>query len=475
MRIMLWLCICFPRLPFDALSLNDKELSVITLSNGRSRRILVSSKAAQAIDISAGLDYALASTLCVNLKAIERNSNAERKALERLAAWAYQWSSTVTLRVADPLSPTEHSMLWLEIEASFKLFGGRTALLKRVEDELQQLHYDYLLGIACSLEGAALLARANKRVVANSVAILRRHIAALPIALLALDAAVLFELNRAGIRTIETFIDLPKDAIARRFGPKTNDYLDRLLGLAPDPRPAFQMPKKYRARYELGAEVSSSEALLFPLRRMLQELQGYLRAIDGGVQSFIVHLHHRQGSTRVAIGLSAPERRAEQFFAVVRERLERLSLVSPVLEMRLQADHFTQPAVRQTEIFADAQEHTEQFQQVFDKLTARLGANAIHRYALAADHRPERAAAVSASNATAETVTTNAPRPLWLLAEPRRIAAPATTPAYSERIASGWWDGGDVTRDYYFLRTANGAGFWIYRDDSGWFLHGLCG
>jgi protein ImuB len=456
---MLWLCICFPRLPFDALSLDDNALTVVTFSNGRTRRVLIASEAAQRLKITDGMDFATASTLCADIQGVDRNTQAERKALDRLAAWAYQWSSAVTLQAANPRSSTECSMVWLEIAASFKLFGGRDALLKRVEAELKELRYAYRLGVACSLEGAALLARARRRIVAHTPAALRRQIAPLPIRSLALDDSVLYELHQAGIRTVKAFIGLPRDAIARRFGPKVVDYLDRLLGAAADPRPLFQMPKKYRARCELGAEVIDTEALLFPLKRMLQELQGYLRAIDGGVQHFLLHLQHRQTATRIAIGLSAPERRADLFFAVVRERLERLTLTEPALEIRLQADHFTAPAVRQTAIFAEAQEHPEEFQHVFDKLTARLGANAIHHYELKADYRPEKAWRV------AESTTSRAP-----------IPPPQSTLTHGERIASGWWDGGDIARDYYFLRAANGAGFWVFRDERNeWFVHGVCG
>jgi len=471
----LWLCISFPRLPFDALSLNDGELSVVTLEQKRSRYILLASKAAEAVEFTTGMDYATASTLCANLKNIARNPRAERQALDRLAAWAYQWSSCVTLHSADPHSLTEHSVIWLEIAASFTLFGGRETLLKRIESALKELHYDYRLGVACSLEGAALLARAGKRIIADTRESLLRQIGPLPISVLALDAAVIFELQRAGMRRIQTFIDLPKDAIARRFGPKINGYRDKLLGAAPDPRPAFRLPKKYRARCELAAEVTDTEALLFPLRRMLTELQGYLRAIDSGLQQFTLHLQHRQGATRIAIGFSAAERRAEPFFAIVRERFERLALPEAVIEIGLQADRFTQPAVRQTGIFAET-EHAEQFQHVFDKLSARLGADAIRYCTPVADHRPEKAWSVGESAAPSTTSALSAPRPLWLLAEPRPISAPTKLLGAVERIAGGWWDGGDTERDYYFLRAANGAGYWIYRDcNNEWFLHGLCG
>jgi len=49
-----------------------------------------------------------------------------------------------------------------------------------------------------------------------------------------------------------------------------------------------------------------------------------------------------------------------------------------------------------------------------------------------------------------------------------------------ERIESGWWDGGDVRRDYFVADTPDGSSTaWIYRDhrygidDGEWFLHGL--
>ena len=44
-----------------------------------------------------------------------------------------------------------------------------------------------------------------------------------------------------------------------------------------------------------------------------------------------------------------------------------------------------------------------------------------------------------------------------------------------ERIESGWWDGGDVRRDYYLLRTPEGSTLWVYHDlnDHNWYLHGF--
>ena len=43
-----------------------------------------------------------------------------------------------------------------------------------------------------------------------------------------------------------------------------------------------------------------------------------------------------------------------------------------------------------------------------------------------------------------------------------------------ERIESGWWDGGEVARDYFIARAPSSALLWIFRArGGGWYLHGL--
>ncbi|HEY4583627.1 MAG TPA: hypothetical protein VIG88_12340 [Lysobacter sp.] len=71
------------------------------------------------------------------------------------------------------------------------------------------------------------------------------------------------------------------------------------------------------------------------------------------------------------------------------------------------------------------------------------------------------------------------PRPGWLLEAPTACRDPIDTVlAGPERIESGWWDGGDLCRDYYVAETPSGQRLWLFRDlrdDSGPFVHGLFG
>ena len=76
-------------------------------------------------------------------------------------------------------------------------------------------------------------------------------------------------------------------------------------------------------------------------------------------------------------------------------------------------------------------------------------------------------------------------RPLWLLKSPTPLRQQQGWPwqegrlrieAGPERIESGWWDGADISRDYYLARNAYQQWLWIYRERQGarrWYLHGL--
>jgi protein ImuB len=87
-------------------------------------------------------------------------------------------------------------------------------------------------------------------------------------------------------------------------------------------------------------------------------------------------------------------------------------------------------------------------------------------------------------------------RPLWLLPSPEPLEQQRGRPCRCgplellqgpERIESGWWDGADISRDYYRARDSRGALLWIYRVFPGqlparsshgahrWFLHGIFG
>ena len=411
-------------------------------------------------------------------RTVPRPARAERLALRQLAVWAQQWSSQVSCREPAVDCPGDAAKLWLEIGASLRLFGGEAALCGQLGHALNALGYTGQLAVAPTPQGAALLARAAQSAGADTLSALQQQLEPLPLSLLMLPEKILAGLHSAGLRRIGELLALPDAAIARRFGSDTTRYLQQLCGKMPEPLPMITLPPRFTSRCEFSGAVSDVTALLFPLRRLLGELQGYLRALDRAVQRCTLHLeHHRGRATRLQIGLSRPGRDAAQLLTLVREQLARTTLAAPVWALSLEAHELLQPVVLQGDCFSQEAEQAGQLLQVLDRLGARLGPDAVRQLRSFADHRPEHAWRCRPMDepAIAGAAALLPERPCWLLSPPRSIAPPPQLLAGPERIESGWWDGADVARDYYLAGTPEGARQWVFCDlrSSQWYLQGL--
>jgi protein ImuB len=296
--------------------------------------------------------------------------------------------------------------------------------------------------------------------------------------LLSLEPVIAGALHTAGVRTIGLLLELPRGAVNKRFGVQLGNFLDRLVGTVADPRPVFRLPARYDARFDFEFEVKSTEALLFPLRRMLHEFAGFLRARDTGVQRFTITFAHRGATnTSVDIGLSLADRDANLFLTLVRERLEHLELPAPTIGLGLVADQFAMPAALQADLAHGSLQQNEELAHTIDRLAARLGAQHVHGLRQVADHRPEASWTAAPLQATRETPQFPE-RPLWLLPEPKPLQLSVMPQIVSgpERIEGGWWDTVDVQRNYYVVHLSNGSSLWVYQDlgeRGGWYLHGF--
>ncbi|HEX9685799.1 MAG TPA: DNA polymerase Y family protein, partial [Burkholderiales bacterium] len=246
------------------------------------------------------------------------------------------------------------------------------------------------------------------------------------------------------------------------------------------------VPPRFDAALELAAEVASAEVLLFPAKRLLTQLAGYLAARCAGIQRFRLVLEHEDApETTLEIGLATPSRDTGRFVVLARERLAATSLAALVTRVRLEAGEILTLAGDTGSLFPDRMNDAGDWARLVERLSARLGQEAVHGLAPRAEHRPERAWQATAPGTGAEQAA-RPPRPLWLLERPRPLDevdsklqyhdGPLALIAGPERIESGWWDGDDVKRDYFIAETADRALVWVYRErrlPGGWFLHGL--
>jgi len=455
---MLWVALCFPRLALEARLRGcvSPEGAGEPWAVVENRRVLVCNARAEAAGVRPGGALATAWALVPSLRTVSRDAGAERDALRAVATWASQFSEKVSLE------PPQAVLL--EVEGSLRLFGGAARLTARLRGGLAELGFDARLATGPTPRAALWLARGA-----------RETLPALPVESMDLPPGTLELLRTIGVRTVGELMALPRGGIALRFGPSLLDSVDLAVGRVPEPRTFFRPPERFRAKLELPAPAGEAERVLFAARRLLVQMEGFLTARHAGVRRCSLSLLHRDGrATRLEIGFASARRDAEHALHLLRERLGAVSLASPAEAIRLEAAGLEPLAAAPPDLFGDARAKAESWEQLTERLQARLGHAGVHGLATDAEHRPERAwRRVSVGEEGGAAEPPPGPRPLWLLEPPRRLAEGdfelLTGP---ERIESGWWDGEDVVRDY-FIAARSASLVWIYRTREGWFLHGL--
>ena len=491
---MLWIALYLPELPLQIAERAAPPLSGETsrapfvIKHGSEQRPLIfaASSAAQQAGICSGMTVAAAQALSGGLLVLARDVAAEDAALHNLAAWARQFTPAVALESGQGLL--------LEVGSCLSLFKGLPSLLHRVRRGLYELGYHTAVGVAPTARGAWLLAKASvtKTGVRSCTELseLPSRLNTLPLTLFDWAPATLSALQDLGVKRIGQFRALPRDGAIQRFGPEPAQQMDQAFGLRPDPRLYHTAPEIYRARIEFLYEVTQVEALLFSIKRLLLELEGFLRARGAGVQQFTLVLEHQdchKPRSRISVGLLAPERDALRLLALARERLEHHLPRTPVLAISLEADTPLPYAAINHSLLPDTRNQTLGWRQLRERLQARLGQDKLFVLQAGNDHRPEFATVLAGEcdSRHAKPPCHPQPRPLWLLPEPKKLTLVAEQPQYHgaltltagpERIETGWWDAQLVNRDYYVACNESGETLWIYREhqhQAAWFLHGL--
>ncbi len=481
---MLWLALHLPLLPLEVFlrghaaipEASGPSVPPFAVAEGHPpRRILLPDRQAHLCGVQAGMGVSAAYGMAPDLLVRSRDPAQETAALEGLALWSEQFTPVV--HVAEP------DALLLEIGGCLRLFEGLDNLTALVREGLIELGFTAALACAPTPTGALLFARHGLETACTDLPTLRTHLSRLPLDGLDVTPATLTALRDMGMRTLGECQRLPRDGLARRFGPALLVTLDRAFGHRPDPRAPFVPPPRFRSRLTLPVPVPDVEPLLFGARRLVGELTGFLAGRGAGVTRFVFRLEHDgRPSTGIAIELSMPSRDAAHLNALVRERFSRTALPAPVEALVLDCEETMQLAPRNFSLFASDESGTEQRTALVERLRARLGREAIHGLALVPEHRPELAFREAEPGTLGPTPpgAASIPRPLWLLARPEPVAEGALTfLSGPERIESGWWDGRDARRDYFIARQKNGALVWAYREHAAedstakWYVHGL--
>ena len=447
-------------------------------------------------------------------------------------AWAW-WALQFT-----PMVARLESALVLEVSASERLFGGATAMRVRFFEQNGPLSRVRYAQGATSLVAFGRLQCVRQPVHSADVTPVTAPIPpdALPLHTLAAARAHLPTLVRLGITNWGQLRALPRGGLMRRFGVGLVDALDCAYGQRAEVYPWLILPEVFDAPLELAANVETASALLFGARRLLAQLQVWLRARQRGVmalellweldsrRSNALHVdaHHSGGAQgRLELRTAQPTQDMVHLARLLSEQLARVTLPAPVFHLRLRSLQ-TQPlAGESVSLLPDDVRTGDSLHQLLERLSARLGPEQVRGVTMLADHRPERmqrwsavagaphrmngkrfdiaikSGAVHAYLSRAggiyglQEMPQDALYPTWLLTAPLRLNAhqglpqhqgPLTLLAGPQRLEAGWLEGDAALRDYYVARSPTAGLLWVYRERLGgqnvatqsiWYLHGV--
>lgn len=484
---MLWVALLLADMPLQLAERALNYPATLVVADGPRNRPFVNSLSAKARDegIRPGMPVAAAKALCADLLVFDRNPSKESEALHGIACWAAQFTPSIAFQ--------QDRGLLLEVSTTLTLHRGLPALLARLKTGLSELGYRAAAGVAPTPDAAWLFAKARHQGMmirtCTSLSDLASKVADLPLTLFEWPEKELQTLSTLGLNRVTDIQRLPREGITARFGAHVLLDVDRAIGDAPHPFPFFSPPETFARSLEFGFELKETDPLLFPIKRLLAELEGFLRARGAGVQAFKLDvMHFRGGVSTLEVGSGQPQCEQNYLLGLMKERLARFDLPSPALGIRLIADRFFAFQAKSASWLPAPKETSIGWAQLEDKLTSRLGHAAVFRLAVRDDHRPElswRQVPLTEPYKPERVPVSLAPRPLFLLAHPRGLLSQDGAPlshgrlellAGPERIEAGWWDGREQSRDYFVARNPHGETLWIYRehrDLQRWYLHGI--
>jgi protein ImuB len=504
---MLWIALHCPTLSLDRIERRFPAALIpamaVTVRKGNQVYIQQANQPAQQRGVMAHQPLASALSLFPDLVVVEHDPNEEMKALQEAAYAALRFTPYIVM---------QYSGLIAEVSGSLKLFGGLKKLCPLLNQAVAAQGLQLCVGIAPTARGAWLLARsAPLRTVINGAGTrFRLLLDSLPAGLLESAQPHLEAIRGIGCKTLADLQRLPRSGIARRFGPDLPTELDRAYGNSPDPQRWLEVPEYFQQKTALMAQVESVELLSIPVQRMIEQMCGWLTSRYAAVLAFSFVLHHEYSlrqphkSTPINIRLSEQSDDPKHLMILLRERLERTEIVAPVCELELMADEVTAGTHSNLELFPTSQSEATSLNRFIEKLSSRLGPQALAGLNIIPDHRPEcsqrlqpfqpletrKTNNLSCRKIIPEKSTRPLTRPAWLMDTPLKLRLQRQQPFYGsplkllagpERIEAGWWDDALVTRDYFIAENELGQLLWIYREyapiakSNGWYLQGLFG
>ena len=437
---------------------------------------------------------------------------ADRAALRELSSCCEKY--TPIYGVEDVESP---QCLLLDVTGCLALFGSEQSLAEQIHEDFQDRGWEVRVAMAPTIGAAWAVAhgvsRANQAVVVPAEG-LEETLDALPVRMLRLPDATVHTLSELGIHGVGQLRQLPRDRLPSRFGPLILQRLDQAFGNAPELIVVERLAEPMVATWAAQEPFRDRQVLLEVCRRLLERLLAPLQGQRRGARRLLCQLHGVSRPRELSIGMVSPNNSPGQMLKLLELQLERVTWEDEITFVRLEATEVAPLEERIRDLFGEqfGEDHTRELRWLLERLSNRLGAEAVVRATCVPDPQPELAVnyqafvdlgffpgdfgfakeespCLSSNPKSPNPKSPGKNRPLRLFTPPQRVELVFTAGVLHrffwnhtphdvrqvwgpERIETGWWRGNHVQRDYYQVELTSGERYWLFRTNENWFVHG---
>ncbi|MGV3698241.1 Y-family DNA polymerase [Flavobacterium sp.] len=472
--------------------LKQAAFVIASRQNGRMVTDSVSQLARQQ-GMHPGMAVADCKALFPELQVLENEPGRSKKVLNALAEWCIRYTPFVSVDFPDGLI--------LDASGCTHLWGGESSYIETIREKL--FHYGYTVNIAMADTIGAAWAIAHYGTTPAVVAKRQQKnsIGNLPAGALRLDKILLERLKKLGFIRIDSFIDIPRETLRRRFGSELLLRMGQAFGTEVETLIPIKPIEPYLERLCCLEPISTATGITIALHQLLDTLCQRMETEAIGLRSAVFTAYRIDGDIQnITIGTVYPSRNGTHLFKLFEHKIATLEPGLGFEVFILEASKTESITEEQAAIWNAANYDTKKVSELLDRVTAKMGASCISRFLPAEHYWPERS--VSQASGLQEVAKikwrSDLPRPIHLLATPEVIEVSAVLPDYPpllfrykgklytvaksdgpERIEQEWWISDGLYRDYYCVEDKHGARYWVFRSGPyehempKWFIHGF--
>lgn len=390
-------------------------------------------------------------------------------------------------------SQKEPGVFWLNASGLSLLYPSLKKWAGLVASELSQAGFFWSIAVGFSRYATYATAKTSAGsskaiVVFDTLETERQHARALPVIRLGFPPDLRDALAQLAIKTLGGFVDLPEDGIRKRFGAEAfalyklarNELFCPMAAVAPED-PLVQT-------IWLDHRETRIDRLIVRIEKLLDAILIVLKKRNTLLVAVALDLGLDNGERRhELLRPAAPTLDGTQVLRLIELRLQNVSLVSGVVEIKVDAEA-ARIHDKQLELFYNkTRRDLHAANRAFAQLRAEFGNRVVMRARLRDGHLPE----ACYEWEPMEKLSLPAPRKIKARNLVRRIFARSTVLASWARrradgrplenllvsatnaenpdvsgpyiVSGGWWMR-RVHREYYFVRSPQGQWLWIYYD-----------